>query len=326
MKITNKQKILKRAYNLYEDKGQWLFSYKGNLSDIPYGSFRNNMSELHKEGRTKTMGYGQYALTDCIPSKEYKDQLMNQIQLQNNTGEILEGKTVTNTVTLSFTNDNCSSIHLNTPNAITTCLQSALWDEDNNIHNLNLTTSIPELFKYLKSEGHTVDRSNDSIRIIDKRINNLSIKAFVYNTDTIEIFISNSNNPIMINVQDIKRLRNTLEQFRIHLGQYNRNVPELNTSFKVVKFDYAHDGILPIPVSFTYNYYNLEDELIQIYSKRSNSFYTEIRFESRNINPNELFFGEYERQLLSGNTLRQYQQSPSSLQTTNLKHSTITMS
>ena len=299
MRLTNKQKILQRAYNLYKDKGQWHFSHKEHFPDMPYGSFRNVISDLNNEGRTKTIGYGQHALTDCIPSEEYRNQLINHIQLQNNIG-VLQDKSVTNTVTLfTINNDNFTPIPINTLNSITTCLQSALWDEDNNIHNLTLTTSIPQFYKYLKSQGHTIDKSNYGINISPEHTNNdLFLKAFVYDTDKIEIFISNSNNPIIINVEDIKRLRNTLEQFRFYLGQFTRNIPELDYGFKVVKFDYAHDGILPICVSFAYNYYNFEGELIQIYTKRSNSFFTRLRYEKRDINPNEQFFGEYERQLL----------------------------
>ena len=298
MKLTNKQKILRRAYNLYEDKGLWLFSYKEHFPDMPNGSFRNNISELNNEGITKTMGSGKYALTDCIPSEEYKNQLINQIQLQNNTG-VLQGKNVTELVTLSTFNNNSPTIHINTLNAIRTCLQSALWEEDNNIHNLTLTTSIPDLFKYLNSENYTVDETNVSIKIISKSINYLSLKAFVYNTDTIEIFISNSNNPIMVDVHDIKRLRDTLEQFRIYLGRFTVNIPKLDNGFKVVKCDYARDSILPISINLHYNYYNFENELIQIYSKRSNSFFTELRYEKRDIHPNEEFFGEFERMLLN---------------------------
>jgi hypothetical protein len=192
------------------------------------------------------------------------------------------------------------TIPLNTLNAIYTCLQAALWDEDNNIHNLTFTTFIPHLFQFLKSEGHYIDPSNKGINLISKRINDLSLKAFVYDTDNIEIFISNSNNPIMVNVQDIKRLHNTLEQFRIHLGQYTNNVPHLDYGFKVVKFDYAHDGVVPIPVSFAYNYINFEGQLLQIYSRRSNLFLTKFRYEKRNLSsPNEEFFAEFEQRLLN---------------------------
>jgi hypothetical protein len=101
----------------------------------------------------------------------------------------------------------------------------------------------------------------------------------------------------MVNVQDIQRLRNTLEQFRFHLCQFTRNVPDLDYGFKVVKFDYAQDGVLPIPVSFAYPYYDLEKELIQIYTKRSNEFFTEVRNEKKDINPNAIFHN-FEKTLL----------------------------
>ena len=52
---------------------------------------------------------------------------------------------------------------------------------------------------------------------------------------------------------------------------------------------------------YNYNYYNFEGELIQIYTKRSNSFFTETRFEKRDINPNAIFL-DFEQRLL-GNYL-----------------------
>jgi hypothetical protein len=285
MKITKKQEIRQRAYKLHENKGIWVFSYNEHFLDMSINTFKNNICELRKEKEVVKIpqSQSQFAFINCIPDNA---ELLKQIELKNEVPIVGIKRT------------EIVPIHLNTLNAIHTCLQSALWDEDNNIHNVTLTTSIPQFFKYLKSEGHKVDESNNSINLFSKRINDLSLKAFVYHTDKIEIFISNSNNPIMVNVDDIKRLRSTLEQFRIHLGQYTVNVPQLDYGFKVVKFDYAHDAIVPICVSFAYNYYNFEGELIQIYTKRSNSFLTELRYEKRNIHPNELFFGDFEHQLL----------------------------
>lgn len=278
---------------MYRNKSQFIFTHK----DFPYvtdSSWWKITSNLQKRTILKKISKTEFALSEFIPKPKTEKEWL--ILVTN-----LPKREEKNTSILQNTIKNKNSARANTPYEINTLLELALWDENANIHNINIKVIVPNLFTTLKSNGNPINTDNGSIQIINRKINNLTINGFVYPNNTFMIFIRNTFDPIIINIGGIIKLRSVLEQIRISLSEFVNEIPEVDTGFEVVKFDYAHDGKLLQNVSVNYNYIDIEKQLIQIYTKRSNKLFTKIRIEKRDTSPNEMFFGEFVSILLPHN-------------------------
>lgn len=278
---------------MYRNKSQFIFTHK-DFPYVPDSSWWKITSNLQKRTILKKISKTEFALSEFIPKPKTEKEWL--ILVTN-----LPKREEKNTSILQNTIKNKNSARANTPYEINTLLELALWDENANIHNINIKVIVPNLFTTLKSNGNPINTDNGSIQIINRKINNLTINGFVYPNNTFMIFIRNTFDPIIINIGGIIKLRSVLEQIRISLSEFVNEIPEVDTGFEVVKFDYAHDGKLLQNVSVNYNYIDIEKQLIQIYTKRSNKLFTKIRIEKRDTSPNEMFFGEFVSILLPHN-------------------------
>jgi hypothetical protein len=282
-------------YDEYSQKGKWLFTKKDVAFFLPTDRLWRTFS---KDSRIIQIGKGLYAVRQIKESQENQitPKLQDSLWVSNRTNE--HGNVYTG-VHLRPSNN---LPVINNPKDIDTLLDYALWNDDENVHNLTITTTMPLLHQTLRDKGYScyIVEGNNGIQLPNKQTPEYNIQTVISTQDTVEVRIRNSEHPIMANVNDVLRLRKTMEDVRQQLSTFGLNVPDLNFGFTVVKFDHARDGYLPLGVSCSYAYHDFENTLIKIYTHRSNSYYSVLRLEKQ-LHPNYLLFGKFVNTLLKLN-------------------------
>jgi hypothetical protein len=113
-----------------------------------------------------------------------------------------------------------------------------------NIHNIRShIKGANGLYKILKLYYEPKETPFKEIKLSPNSINGMDIEVTIYTNDTIKIIIGCSNEPIILNKQDIDKLIDTYNQIRYFLLQYSQNIPSID-QMRITQFDYARDFVL----------------------------------------------------------------------------------
>ena len=203
------QNIVNNEYRPFSFKDLFHFEVDGQTYKPSHGTIRNKFSKFNKEGKIELCYIDTIAFYSLPGRKFGKDKLMT-----DNTTDII-----------NYTNSKHELYKSIRKHSLYSILKDIVFGT-RRLHDIHLSFNSEGLWKYLSAIDYYIMRTNSKKAIsfgyfpIERY---LSIQVIVQHTDTVNVIVKCSNNPIICDFDGIMRLSDALTRIEERLAAITNN-------------------------------------------------------------------------------------------------------